>query len=213
MKKYTTPLILIAVAILIFMSNINISIAREIVANWWPSGLIMLALWMYISNRDNFVWPFVIGILGVVLQVNKLGIANINFSDFIVPGILVAIALSIIFKNSSKERASKQSTHDTTAVMSGIDYNNASSDYKGGDVTAIMGGAKLDLRKATIKTSATLNVTILMGGVEIWVPENVSVEPKATCLLAGIENKDNPKNDKTLYINGTAIMGGIEIKR
>src|SRR5699024_8047117 len=62
---------------------------------------------------------------------------------------------------------------------------------------------------------AVLNVTTILGGVEIIVPENVQVEIKGTPILGGWENKTNTygmEKNKILYINGVALLGGIEIK-
>ena len=56
----------------------------------------------------------------------------------------------------------------------------------------------------------------MMGGVEVRVPDNVIVKNRATLFLGGIEDNTRPeegKNNPILYIDGSIVMGGVEIKR
>ena len=79
-----------------------------------------------------------------------------------------------------------------------------------------MGGVELDLSRATIKKEASINVFVMMGGVEVRVPDNVIVKNRATLFLGGIEDNTRPeegKNNPILYIDGSIVMGGVEIKR
>jgi hypothetical protein len=96
-------------------------------------------------------------------------------------------------------------------------------DFRGGEVTAIMGGFEIDLRGAGIVgDEAVLEVFTLWGGVEIRVPEDWIVQIQATPILGGISEtvtgpavpaapSSGPR--KRLVIRGTAIMGGVEVKR
>jgi hypothetical protein len=55
-----------------------------------------------------------------------------------------------------------------------------------------------------------------MGGIELRVPEHVIVKNRASVFLGGIEDRTRPseaKNSPVLYIDGSVVMGGIEIKR
>ena len=83
-----------------------------------------------------------------------------------------------------------------------------------GDLTAIMGGGKIDLRDARIQEKeAVLDVFTLMGGLEIQVPEGWVVEPRFTPILGGYQDRTSRATQGTqrLVINGTAIMGGITV--
>ena len=69
------------------------------------------------------------------------------------------------------------------AVWSNVRRASAASPFRGGDITAIMGGGQLDLRLATIPTGgeAILDIVAVMGGVEIIVPTSWEVStPKGT---------------------------------
>jgi hypothetical protein len=101
-----------------------------------------------------------------------------------------------------------------TVILSAFNKRCPSQQFRGGDLTAIMGGGKLDLREAQIKDrEAVLDVFTLMGGLEIQVPPGWAVEPRFTSILGGYSDRTEKgnKGNQRLVINGTAIMGGITI--
>ena len=47
------------------------------------------------------------------------------------------------------------------------------------------------------------------------MPSNIKIKIKAIPIFGGVENKVNTtvdKNSPTIYINGTAVFGSVEIK-
>ena len=53
-------------------------------------------------------------------------------------------------------------------MMSGIETNNQSQEFKGGRATAVMGGIDIDLRGAKLyNNEAHIEVNAIMAGVEI----------------------------------------------
>jgi predicted membrane protein len=100
------------------------------------------------------------------------------------------------------------------AIMGGYRRMNNSQDFKGGELTAIMGGLEIDLREASIKGEAVIDIFALMGGVEMRVPEDWLVIIEGFPFMGGFEDKTRPPKESTkrLVIKGTAMMGGLEIK-
>jgi hypothetical protein len=101
-----------------------------------------------------------------------------------------------------------------TVILGAFNRKCPSKQFRGGDLTAIMGGGKIDLREAQIQErEAVLDVFTLMGGLEIQVPDNWVVEPRFTPILGGYQDRTNRTTQGTqrLVINGTAIMGGITV--
>jgi predicted membrane protein len=103
---------------------------------------------------------------------------------------------------------------ELTAVLGGFQRKVTTQDFRGGDLTSIMGGIDLDMRTASLNRTAVLNVFALMGGISIKVPTDWTVELEGTPILGGFEEKTmEPKdNSKRLVIRGTVIMGGLEIR-
>ena len=64
------------------------------------------------------------------------------------------------------------------------------ADFRGGYITAVLGGVDLDLRKARMGSSAAvLDVVAVWGGIELKVPAEWSVEGKVRPIMGGFEDK------------------------
>jgi hypothetical protein len=111
------------------------------------------------------------------------------------------------------------------AVWSSVRRASAASPFRGGDITAIMGGGQLDLRLATIPPGqeAILDIVAVMGGVEILVPSNWEVSTPILPFMGGVEDKRFPplQSDPNavrkdsgghLVLRGLVMMGGVHIK-
>jgi hypothetical protein len=121
------------------------------------------------------------------------------------------------FKSSSLGTQQYTDSSDfihATVILGAFNRKCPSKQFRGGDLTAIMGGGKIDLRDAQIQEKeAVLDVFTLMGGLEIQVPDTWVVEPRFTPILGGYQDRTNRTTQGTqrLVINGTAIMGGITV--
>jgi hypothetical protein len=87
-------------------------------------------------------------------------------------------------------------------------------DFRGGSVTAVIGGVELDLRKANLTSTAYLDVVAFWGGIEIKVPAGWTVDARVVALMGAFENKiDSPSTPggPHLVVRGHAIMGAVVI--
>jgi hypothetical protein len=101
------------------------------------------------------------------------------------------------------------------AVMSGVVRRIGSHDFRGGDLVAIMGGCKVDLREADIATSpARLDVFTVWGGIEIIVPERWGVDMHVLPFMGGADDHtvQPPDGAPRLVIRGMAVMGGVDVR-
>jgi hypothetical protein len=181
-------------------------------STYWPLLFIAGGLAFWADNpRQNYIWSIIIICLGIVAQLNALDIVNVGFWQLFWPAILIVFGWSVLV-NRAENITSEE---NVTAFLSGATNKSNSKDYKGGKVTAILGGSELDLRKAAIKQSATIEVLAVMGGIEIRVPEGWDVRASVTPILGGTDNKTAvPSNSKAPVLNvvGTVMMGGVDIK-
>ena len=109
-------------------------------------------------------------------------------------------------------------TLNESAIFSGGKRKIVTPDFRGGELSAIFGGFDVDLRNAGIAgDSAVLVVNAIFGGFDIKVPESWdvvlgrdrdfrrlrrrTVHPDPT--LPGV---------KRLFLRGSAVFGGIDIK-
>lgn len=176
--------------------------------------------------NDNDKTGSIVGLLiGIVLL---LGCQDIISFDLIwklaFPVILVIIGLSLIFKNVIDDKVGNEikklnennkEGKSYCATFGGQNVNFDEEKFTGADVNAIFGGVKLDLKNAIIDQDVVINASAIFGGIDIYVPKNVKVKTKSVPIFGGVNNKANISPDEksyTIYINGTAIFGGIEIK-
>lgn len=103
---------------------------------------------------------------------------------------------------------------NVTSVMGASNRRVTSSNFRGGEITAILGNSELDLRQASIHGEAVLNVFSLLGGVTIKVPLDWVIVMEGAAILGGYEEKTVPPTatHKRLIVRGYAILGGLEVR-
>jgi hypothetical protein len=92
--------------------------------------------------------------------------------------------------------------------------------FRGGEMTAVMGGCVLDLRQAIIAPGdeARINLVGVMAGHEIWVPPSWSVLSDVVPVLGGVDDKrlrplePASEHPPRLRLKGVILMGGVVIK-
>lgn len=81
---------------------------------------------------------------------------------------------------------------------------------------AFMGGGKLDLTNARFaEATATIQVIAFMGGVEITVPDDITVRVTGFGFMGGFDHRHTsvgPPGSPTLTVTGFAFMGGVDVK-
>lgn len=177
--------------------------------------IVAVGLVIFLNNVRSWVLPLFMVALGVLFQLDKLEIISVDTWQILWPTAIIAIGISILVDRFKGANINNVGRHSITAFMGGSEEKNNSQDYKGGKISAILGGTSLDLRKAVIKKDAYIEVLAIMGGAEIFVPEGVVVEKSMTHILGGTEDKTNApssKNAPVLHLVGTLVMGGVEIK-
>lgn len=104
---------------------------------------------------------------------------------------------------------------DATAIFGGLKKNVLSKNFKGGDVTTFMGGAEINLMQADFNGRVMLDCFNMFGGTKLIIPADWQIQSGLVTIFGGIEDKRHPSqvnSGKVLYLDGTCIFGGIEIK-
>jgi hypothetical protein len=130
---------------------------------------------------------------------------------------IIIVALIVFFAINGRDSSASNrntGTFSSTAVLSGVKHTSGSEAFRGGDASAWLGGVELDFRDATMEGSeATVEVTAVMGGIDIRVPRNWTVVNHVTPILGGVDDHTHPSDsNKRLVIEGTVVMGGLDIK-
>jgi predicted membrane protein len=115
---------------------------------------------------------------------------------------------------SNSEIVTNHSTFSSTAVLGAIERRNSSSAFRSAEASAFMGGVNLDFRDATMEgDEARIRVSAIMGGIEIRVPRTWTVINHVSPVMGGVEDHSRSGDgNKRLVIEGTVIMGGLDIE-
>jgi len=109
------------------------------------------------------------------------------------------------------------STHGAFAILGGFSRKGDWVVPAYFNAVAILGGGEIDLREARFaEPVVTIHVVAILGGIEITVPEDVSVHVTGVGIMGAFEHSgaaDGPPGAPQVIINGVAIMGGVEVKR
>jgi predicted membrane protein len=211
--------IIIAIGALFTLDNLGLVDARQYL-RYWPAALIFvgaLKVWQSRGGGGAFGGLLFI-VAGAWLLLETFRIVTISFVD-LWPLILVFFGASLVWRGlrGGRDRvgADGHSTVSAIAVLAGVHRGNNSRAFRGGDLTAIMGGCEIDLRQAAIDGDAVIDVFAMWGGIELKVPEDWTVASRVVPILGGFEDKTRPQRGAAthrLLIRGFAIMGGIEVK-
>ena len=199
------------VALLIQLDVIALDLG-QLFADWWPLIIIGVGLAALISVPRAWVGPSVIIAVGVFFLLRTLDVIDVNFWE-LWPVAVILVGLSLL--TSFGRRTSEEDTINSTVIWWGSERRTRSQQFKGGSLTAIMGGIEVDLREANIVDKAEIAVFALWGGVEVKVPPTWRVHVSGLPLLGGWDDKTTlPLEDGApeLVVHVTAIMGGAEIK-
>ncbi len=138
------------------------------------------------------------------------------------PIIIILVVAAIIYltvnapnnNGADQPKMTSESSFNTTAFLSGVDRRNSSGTFRGGKASAILGGIDLDFRDATMEgDEATIEVSAIMGGVDIRVPRSWTVVNRVTPIMGGVDDNTRPFDaKKKLIVEGTVLMGGLDIK-
>lgn len=196
---------------------------------FWPMILVFFGVG-HLFTPSNRARGAILIVIGMVLQLNSLGITHVHFAD-LWPLAIIAVGLILIWgamrppvvaKGGSQSASDNYSPDmfNATAIFGGIERRIKSQAFRGGRATCIFGGAELDLRDAIIDgDEATIEVNCIFGGAEIRVPEAWNVHSMSTPVLGGYSDKTHISaatdpsgaKRKTLIVTGTVIFGGVEI--
>lgn len=230
--RYFFGIILIILGAGFLLEQLDIIYFGDIISLYWPSILILIGLSGLFDKKSSKFGNLIVIIVGIMLQVNKLDIIDINLWSFFFPILLILIGLKVVFSKNmnfsnsvsvnigsdfkSNKNIILDDTIDEFAMLGGISTNNQSQQFKGGKVTAILGGVEIDLRAAKLNNGeGFLDITTIMGGVEVLVPNEWRVEVKGTPILGGWSNKakNNTNPDAPLLkIKCFTMFGGMEVK-
>lgn len=215
-SRNITGIVVLIAGVALLLNSLRLIYVDSLVHDYWPLAIVLAGILVLINNLRSWAIAAFLIILGGMYQLRVAEVIDFEPEAVIWPLVLIFIGITLVFGRSyTGKRVSKAERDDVTAILSGANVNNYSKSFKQSNATAIMGGARLDLRQAEFSNDALVDIFSFWGGVEIIVPENVVVRNQLNNVMAGVEDKTHQKTDKkspVLTVAGTVIMGGVSIR-
>ena len=215
--------VLIGLGVLFLLDQAGQIDAGDVLGRWWPVLIILLGLLQLAANPRGYLGAGILIGIGAVLLVGELKLLPFSVWDLVWPLLLIGLGAWLLLGRSASvfqadRRAEPGELVNSFIAFGGRDILSSSAQFRGGSVTALFGGSKLDLRQARLAAEgATLSATVAFGGIDVLVPEDWHVEIRGVPLFGGFGDKraravaptaDTPR----LTISGAAIFGGIDVK-
>lgn len=190
--------------------------AALIVGGVWQTANTAFGLGIYIEDY----WPMVLVGLGVLLVLRAISPSAPPVEDYTNVGAAPGGPTSMGAGPSSAgaapgDASGRDEKINAFAFMGGVRRNIISPAFRGGNVTAIMGGVVLDLRQSQASGGETVvEVFAIWGGIEVKVPPDWQVVNEVSPIMGGVEDRSahaQPSRHR-LVLKGVVIMAGVEIK-
>lgn len=217
-------IILIIIGIILGLNALEITNINVFFDGWWTLFIIVPSINGIIKDKDK-----VGNIFGLFIGIAVLLICQ-NIIDFdllwklIIPTALILVGLSLIFKSNTMGKIKKEINKITKSktidksycsTFSSMNIKLDDEEVDKYELNAIFGELIIDLTEIKIKKDILITACSVFGNTKIIVPEDIEVKVLSTSILGDISDKRkklSSEKKKTIYIDATAIFGGVEIK-
>ena len=188
--------------------------STKAIEEWWPLAVVGLGLIGMFVDRKVSLGPGIVTVIGLLLLADQQGWAQ---EDLFGPALLIVIGLVVLSGLRHRRKAEEAHGEDSLAMFGATKIKDRSEHFTHADVSAVFGGATLDLREAHVDHEASVDALALFGGVDVLVPKGWRVSLGGTPILGGCEDKTEgdgelPADAPVLNVHATAIFGGVDVK-
>jgi predicted membrane protein len=236
-------LVIVIIGLAFLLNNLGLDIPNWIFSFW--SLLIVLGIFIGVRRNFKGIGWLILVLIGSYNTIDRMGF-DFDLSKYalgvglvILGGFLIIRSnggTGIKMKKKMRDRFKDQQATtadgiefkaadkgafdndiiDVVAVFGGNTQTVYSKNFKGGDISAVFGGADIIMTQADFTETASLDVTAIFGGIKLIVPHHWAIKSNVTAIFGSVEDKRSHLTpgeiQKTLILEGTAMFGGIEIK-
>lgn len=227
-KRVILGLVLVAIGSLYALKKAGVDIPHWL----FSFGTLFTTIGIIGAIKHNFRvggWMIML-LIGTVFLIDEFYPLH-AYRQFFFPGLIILFGLTLIFRSkrfnaqrfkntvvppeSANYQERGENYIEATAVFGGVNRTVITKDFKGGEITAVFGGADINFTQADISGRVEIDLTAVFGGIKLIVPQHWRVISEATAVFGGVDDKrpiyQNADDSKLLVIKGIAAFGGIEI--
>jgi predicted membrane protein len=198
--------------------------------------LICVGVWLLLNTLGivhlqpwNFIWPIVLIFFGARLITRSVSEDRREDDRVVAEQRNASVKTDTLSSNAAFEGATAASSRNADidtdqqashlhifAVLSGIKRRWGQSLSRRGSITVILAGCELDLRDVVFNSGedVVIDITAVLGGVEIRVPPNCTLVSKVVPILGSVEDKTSSLSTapaSRLLLRGSLVLGSIEV--
>jgi hypothetical protein len=215
---------LVALGAVLLAGRLDLVDAGSVIAGWWPLVVIAAGL-LRLLDRDRTGGVVIAGI-GLVLLGWRQDVWTAELWQWLAPALLIALGAMLLLRRprarpavaatglGDASRGTVGPVIDVVAVLAGRELRAQAGSFQGGSAVAVLGSAELDLTPAHLgPEGARLELTAVLGSVEVQVPDDWHVRIEGPAILGGIEDRTSPAPEGAplLVIRAVAFLGGVEV--
>ncbi len=187
----------------------------------WKTILIAIGV-MNLIGKEFFSGLMFISI-GMFFHLTHYYELPITVKNMFWPAVIIVVGLFIMTKHFRISHPCRFNTADEvseyfedTSIFGGNNKFIKNNNFRGAKITAIFGGSKINLQQVQLSPEgATIDMTLIFGGCELIVPPDWNIHVDSQNIFGGTSDKrilSDIDLSKNLYIKGTCVFGGCEIK-
>jgi len=211
----------------------------------WPMFLIYFGIFVGALHgfRRDIAW-FVLILIGLGFLLYRQHVIEAPLSMYILPVVLIAVGLIIVFRKKSNQIHSYEKwmrkqerwkqvqasyvenrrarfTADSSdfvniySTFKSMDKRVLSKNFQGGSINCSFGSCELDLTQADFEQTATINISVTFGSIEIMIPSNWAVQNELENMISSVDDDrvKKPINfEKVLILKGSISFSSVEIR-
>lgn len=209
--------VLIALGAVWLLDAANVLSAPDVIGQWWPLAIIGLAVLAALTERRVTLGPVALFVIGSLLLIDRLGAVDLGAVIWPTVAILAGLWLLVHRGQWRGRREDVADREDVVALLGGSETRSRSTHFQHANVSAVLGGATLDLREAHLEPGASVDALALFGGTDVIVPPGTRVTITGLPLFGGYDDKTRtdgqlPADAPQLKVSATAIFGGVSVK-
>lgn len=226
LSHITIGILVIVAGLLVLFRQMGLYIPSWLLS--WKMLLVAGGFVILVKHNFKNTAGYIMMGVGAIFIVKDLGFAWVN-SNLFWPVIIIGIGIAILarsvfsdtgFTSKSKGNFKNVNSEDfiqAETIFGGVTKNVVSKNFKGGVLSLVFAGSKINLMRADFEKEAVIDITCIFAGSKLIVPSDWEVKSEVTTIFGGLDDKRPPfplemtKETKTLVLRGDCIFGGIEI--